>query len=76
MSEKPREMSKNAIEIMRKIRILSKTIDLHISHLETSAHCQEFFSKVRDKELLVSLRRGSYCTDETLQMMFRKYEIR
>jgi len=61
---------------MRKIRILSSIIDLKIEHLNTAKQCDEFFSKVRDKELLVSIRQGGYCLDETLQHMFKKYKIK
>lgn len=71
-----REVSTNAINTMRKIRILSKIIDLKIDHLTRSDQCDEFYEKVKDKELLVSLRAGGYCKDKTLEMMFSKYEIR
>lgn len=76
MAERKREVSTNAINTMRKIRILSKIIDKKIDYLERSDQCEEFFEKVKDKELLVSLRQGGYCKDMTLQKMFTKYEIR
>lgn len=71
-----REVSSNAVNTMRKIRILSKIIDLQIDHFDKSSQCEEFFKKVRDKELLVSIRQGGYCADETLKVMFQKYSIR
>lgn len=76
MIVKKRTISKNEINTMRKIRILSKTIDLQISHLLTADQCEEFYEKVKDKELLKSIRIGGYCKDESLQMMFLKYSIR
>lgn len=71
-----REVSTHAIDTMRKIRILSTVIDLKIEHLITAEQCKEFFEKVRDKELLVSIRAGGYCQDITLQKMFERYKIK
>lgn len=79
MAEKKREkreVSTHAINTIRKIRILSKIIDLQIDHLDRACQCDEFFEKVKDKELLVSIREGGYCSDETLKSMFSRYQIR
>lgn len=78
MAEKraKREVSTHAINTIRKIRILSKIIDLQIDHYNRADQMNAFFEKVKDKELLVSIREGGYCSDETLKSMFTRYQIR
>lgn len=76
MASKKRDVSANAKDTMRKIRILAKTIDLKISHLLTAEQCNEFYELVRQKELVSCIRKGGYCEDEMLDKMFKTYGIK
>jgi hypothetical protein len=61
---------------MRKIRILSKKLDKMINSPKKGKKDFKFFFKcVQDKEKLKSIRIGGYCSDETLQAMFKEYGI-
>jgi hypothetical protein len=61
---------------MNKIRKLSKLLDRKIEHAGNNFDCQMFFKYVEDKELLTTIRKGGYVSDQTLRQMFERYKIK